>query len=508
MSTTTVRPQRAGADPMRHPEGASPHVRGRRAVWLLGMTVLVPGSAQIVAGDRRLGRAGLRGWLAVLAVLAVLGLLALVQRSLLLGLMTSSWSLLLATVVTAVLALGWGYLVLDAWRLGRRPGLSRQARRTTAALTAACLLVTTGPLLYGAVLMSAQRDLVQSVFGGGARSGAVDGRYNILLLGGDAGTDRTGLRPDSIQLASVDADTGATVLIGLPRNLANLPFPEDSPMHAEFPDGFTAEEGLLNAVYTYASQRPELYPESDDPGAEATKEAVEGATGLSVQYSVLVDMAGFEQLVDAMGGVQVTALTRVPIGGGRTPAGDPAPITGYIEPGSQRMDGYTALWFARSREGASDYERMARQRCVMSAMVAQLDPPTVLLRFQEMAAASSQILRTDIPQTHLGELADLALDARDEPLVSLQLVPPLVEPGNADFDQVRQLVADTVAAAEQAGEEPVAEPAAPEGSAADGGSGDAGTAEGGSPDDDAAAGGDAVPAPEAPAGPAPVCEVG
>ena len=47
-----------------------------------------------------------------------------------------------------------------------------------------------------------------SLFGSGEAAGAVDGRYNILLLGGDSGAGRTGLRPDSIQLASVDAETG------------------------------------------------------------------------------------------------------------------------------------------------------------------------------------------------------------------------------------------------------------------------------------------------------------
>ena len=71
----------------------------------------------------------------------------------------------------------------------------------------------------------------------GEASGATDGRYNVLLPGGDAGAGRWGLRPDSITVASIDAETGRTVLIGLPRNLEDFPFREGSVMAEQFPPG-------------------------------------------------------------------------------------------------------------------------------------------------------------------------------------------------------------------------------------------------------------------------------
>ena len=61
------------------------------------------------------------------------------------------------------------------------------------------------------------------------------------------------------------------------------------------------------------------------------------------------------------------------------------------------MDGGTALWFARSRRDSNDYERMARQRCVMSAMLKQIDPQTVLTNFQSLASASAETIWTDVP---------------------------------------------------------------------------------------------------------------
>ena len=157
----------------------------------------------------------------------------------------------------------------------------------------------------------------------------------MLLLGGDSGPDREGTRTDTMMLASLDTRTGRTVTFSLPRNLMNVPFPDDSPLHALYPDGFTGAgdpgSWMLNAVYR---EIPILHPhvlgKSADEGADAIKQAVEGATGLPVDYYVLVDFTGFRQLVDAMGGITVNVNVPVAING-QTDAG--IPPTGYIQPG-------------------------------------------------------------------------------------------------------------------------------------------------------------------------------
>ena len=130
-------------------------------------------------------------------------------------------------------------------------------------------------------MVSAQRELMSTVFAGGGDQEVKQGRYNILLLGGDAGKDRSGLRPDSMTVASVDAETGRTVLISLPRNLEGAPFPEYSPLHKKFPNGYQCRDHscMLNAIYTYATAHKHLYPGVANPGAQATKEAIEGAPG-------------------------------------------------------------------------------------------------------------------------------------------------------------------------------------------------------------------------------------
>ena len=82
----------------------------------------------------------------------------------------------------------------------------------------------------------------------------------------------------------------------------------------------------------------------------------------------MVNLQGFKDLVDAVGGVTLTVRDRIPVGGLGSD------VTGYIEPGRKKLDGHDTLWFARAREGSDDYSRMARQKCVMNALLTQISP--------------------------------------------------------------------------------------------------------------------------------------
>jgi hypothetical protein len=97
-------------------------MRIRRAATLLVLTVLLPGSAQLAAGDRRIGRIALRGWLAAVATIALVGLLWAVHRPWALSLATTPLVLSLLAVALHAAALAWPLLLVDAWRLAvRRP---------------------------------------------------------------------------------------------------------------------------------------------------------------------------------------------------------------------------------------------------------------------------------------------------------------------------------------------------------------------------------------------------
>src|SRR5699024_4829342 len=138
---------------------------------------------------------------------------------------------------------------IDAWRIAHPLSLARRQRLFMTVMNGVVCFSLTGALLFASHFVAVQKDFIGSVFGGHTVTHSKQGRYNVLLLGGDAGPTRVGLRPDSITVASIDAATGRTVLFALPRNLADVPFPRGTVMHRQFPHGFNChEECYLNAV--------------------------------------------------------------------------------------------------------------------------------------------------------------------------------------------------------------------------------------------------------------------
>jgi LCP family protein required for cell wall assembly len=299
-----------------------------------------------------------------------------------------------------------------------------------------------GTLLFGAHQVGVYRDFVVTVFGDGAASDAHHGRYNVLLLGGDSGAGRWGLRPDSMTVASIDEDTGKTVLVGLPRNLTGFRFAEGSVMAEQFPDGYDCADCYLNSVATWAGDNKELFPGSKDPGVDATIQAIEGITGLRINYWAMVNLQGFKDLVDAVGGVTLTVRAPIPVGLPHEKGFH------YIDPGTRKLDGHDSLWFARAREGSDDYSRMARQKCVMNALLTQVSPQQAISNFGEITRATSGMIETNLPRSELASFAELALKAKAQKMSTVSLVPPVINTADPDLDKIRSMVEKAIAKSE------------------------------------------------------------
>lgn len=460
MPSTPPRPPSGRPRPATRAQRAEA-TRFRRALTLVTLSVVAPGSAQYIAGHRRTGVIALRTWGGL--ILAAGLVIWLVPMEHLAGLAARPWLLIVFKILAFTIAVAWAALILDAWRLAYPPSLTRKHRLVLMGTTVGVVVAVASPLVVAARYATAAHDAVVEMFPSGEVAAASDGRLNILLLGGDAGDGRVGLRPDSIHLVSVDVETGEPALISLPRNLERARFAEGTPAAEEFPDGFTGEgdpaDYLLNATWTYGEENPELFPGEDGPGATAVQQAVSGTLGVPIHYYVVIDLTGFRDLVDALGGITVRVNEELPIGEkGKT-----------LEPGLQHLDGYHALWYARSREGSSDYARMARQRCVLGAFLREADPQTVLTNFVDLVDASKSVVTTDIPRQDLANLIDLALEAKTHEVRSLQFVPPLITPGDPDFgliaERTDELLSgvpvdeETAEPTEAADDEPAEEPA-------------------------------------------------
>jgi polyisoprenyl-teichoic acid--peptidoglycan teichoic acid transferase len=260
----------------------------------------------------------------------------------------------------------------------------------------------------------------------------------VLLLGGDAGPGRGGLRTDSMMLFSLHRPSGRAALISIPRNLQRLLFPPGSALEAAYPYGFT---DIANAVYPIVSSRSSLreaYSVGDvRPGVVAIAQGIGYSLDVTIHDYVLVDMQGFLDLIDALGGVTLTLTSEIPMPG--NVPGAPTQYPDTIGPGVIEMDGSTALGYARSRKGDNDYYRARRQRDLLAALAQQVSLRDVALSFGSVAAAIGGTLRTSLTPDELTVTLNV-IGGETAIVESVGLVPPLVDVRRPDYDAMAKIV--------------------------------------------------------------------
>ncbi len=458
----------------RHADGErSPAAAGTVAVAVLvaALSAVVPGAGQLAAGRRRRSVPFLAFTVLSLAA-AVAALLAGRERLLELvvqpGWLTAFIVVAGLSLVVRLVAAADAYGCVRPW-FGR-PVLPTAAGLVLLALVAGLLVVPHVALTRVAL---AQRDLVTDVFadepvapvepgplpsatvttpGPSARPTAKpspsastakitnatlgrDGRFTVLLLGSDAGPYRSGARTDTMVLVSIDPATRSAVMIGVPRNLAHVPFPP-GPMQRQFPEGF---DNIANAVYGYGTSHPSMFGHVKDPGATAVEQAVSAATGLEIDDWAMVDLDGVVGVVAALGGVTLDVPVEIKERVSPYVVGGPW-ISADIRPGRQHLTADEVYVYIRARHLDSDYQRMGRQRCVLAAIGDRLTGPRLITSYPSLAAVISRNVSTDIPRSRLPQLVRMGSRLSPSRVRALLLVPPLVDPRAPDYTLIRTLV--------------------------------------------------------------------
>lgn len=265
-----------------------------------------------------------------------------------------------------------------------------------------------------------------------------DEYINFLILGSDEGDGRRGVRPDVIMVASINPAREEVFLFNLPRNLQHAVFAPGSPGDKEFPDGFTYGEKMINWVWTWGEESS-AYKGSKHPGLDATRDAVSGVLGVSIDKTLVINMQGFEKIVDSVGGVTVDVPRDLP------KAKEGVPPKSWVKKGkNQKLNGEDALWFVRSRAGSSDYDRMLRARVMMSALLKKASSVEGLVHSQDMIRALGDSFRTDIQQDELDEWVELASRIKDSPVEGVAFTDKVINTVYPDFDEIHTIVEDTM----------------------------------------------------------------
>ncbi|MFL6051643.1 MAG: LCP family protein [Actinoallomurus sp.] len=386
-----------------------------RALGLTLASAVVWGVAHVAAGRRAAGFT-LMGILALLIAGGATAALAF-QDKLKQIAVQGTW-LNVITVAILALALAWASIVIRSYQVVRPPGLPAAMRVASTTLVVVMSVLICTPFVYAANTTYVLRDTLSKIFAGDDQSGQqVDAanpwknmpRVNVLLLGGDGGKDRTGIRTDSMTVASINTKTGDTVLLSLPRQIQKFQLPPR--LQSRWPNGYTGDpgdQGLLNELYIEAQRHPDLLPKYKtvaQRGPHLLEEVIGYLIGIKINYYVLVNLSGFKDIVNAMGGVTVHIEKKLPIGGEPEKG---IPPSGYLLPGTRHLNGDQALWYGRSRHADDDFHRMDRQKCLMKDIAQQADPQKVVTHFEQLAKAATNTIYTNIPSALLPALVKLS----------------------------------------------------------------------------------------------------
>jgi LCP family protein required for cell wall assembly len=218
-----------------------------------------------------------------------------------------------------------------------------------------------------------------------------EGPLTVLFVGVDSGPGRDHALTDTLMVGAFDRQRNEMALINVPRDTGRFPLYKGG-----------VYNNRINSFLGFARRNPDLYPEG---AIRALTNQMAFLVGIPIHYYAVIDMAGFERLVDLVGGVTVRIDYTI---------ADPMRRL-YLDPGRHSLDGQMALSFVRSRHGPnnSDYRRAQRQQQVIRAMADRLRDPGVAARLPAITREAARMARTNIPVDNLEAFLAVLDDVTD-----------------------------------------------------------------------------------------------
>ncbi len=221
---------------------------------------------------------------------------------------------------------------------------------------------------------------------------------NILLMGGDdeiTGDNIT--RTDTMIIVSLNRTTGTVSMLSLPRDL-----------YVYIP-GWTMQR--INLAYTHGEQVGWT-----DGGFGLMRQTIFYNLGINVHYYVLINLSGFKQIINALGGVDVTVDCAIQdqelIDAPPPPeAIGPDDNGRYILPvGAYHLEGGGALWYARSRHNSDDFDRGRRQQQILRAIWRAARSGGQITQLPQLWSQLTEVVKTDLSFEDMVGLLPFALN--------------------------------------------------------------------------------------------------
>ena len=208
-----------------------------------------------------------------------------------------------------------------------------------------------------------------------------DGQVNIIILGSDMHNNGNSFRTDVMMLVTINKKEGTVNVTSFPRDL-----------YVYIP-GWTTQR--LNTAFPYG-------------GFTTLQKTFQHNFGFKPDHYVLVYLWSFKRIINDLGGIYInvpqTLCDNKWVDGSRH----------CIYPGRQHVYGTEALWYVRSRQTTSDFDRHKRQQQVVEAVLDRAFALNTVTKIPQMYRTYQYSVRTDLNLKTILSLVPTATKLKDK----------------------------------------------------------------------------------------------